>query len=228
MSAPYGACADEVQEALSAFITSQTRYLFDERLVPYVSAEDIHDDLGYAAGIDTHPPRVPFEALLSMSEVQRKAFETDTVERLGVAAAEMRSSALEPLRDVCGRSRGALTEWCAELEDSVEIVALRLEHSRHLYRAVLAAVRGHDYEAELSAAHGTREEAAAVIARREQGYRYDLEELTGAYDNFTRYKFGYLRQPHTQCLWRRQEDQVAYLIENGEPASPFELRRCQD
>lgn len=228
VSAPYGACADEVQGALSSFISLQTQYLFDERLVPYVSAEDIHDDLGYAAGIDTHPPRVPFEAVVAMSEEQRKAFESDVVERLGLAAQEMRAEALEPLRSVCDRSDDALAPWCAELEDSVEIVALRLEHSRHLYRSVLAAARGRDFERELDAARATRQDAAAVIARRELGYRYDLDELTSAYENFTRYEFGYLRQAHTQCLWLRQEDQVAHLIEQGEPASPFELRRCQD
>lgn len=228
VSAPYGTCAGEVQGALSSFIELQTQYLFDERLVPYVSAEDIHDDLGYAAGIDTHPPRVPFEAVVAMSEAERKVFESDVVERVGLAADEMRTRALAPLRSVCQRTDDALDPWCAELEDSVEIVALRLEHSRHLYRAVLAAARGQDFEPELAAARATREEAAAVIARREQGYRYDLEELTGAYENFTRYEFGYLRQPHTQCLWLRQEDQVAYLIEQGEAASPFELRTCQD
>lgn len=228
VSAPFGACDDEVQGALSSFIDLQTQYLFDERLVPYVSAEDIHDDLGYAAGIDTHPPRVPFEAVVAMSAPERASFETDIVERLGLAAQEMRTRSLEPLISVCARSDDTLKPWCDELLDSVEIVALRLEHSRHLYRSVLAAARGEDFQPELDAAAGSREQAAVVVARREQGYRYDVEELSAAYENFTRYEFGYLRQPHTQCLWLRQEDQVAYLIEHGQAAPPFELRTCQN
>ena len=70
--------------------------------------------------------------------------------------------------------------------------------------------------------------SSAVIARREPYYRFDRERLNASYANPTIYDFGYLRQAHTQCLWRRQEEQAAYVIENAMAPSPFTARSCTD
>lgn len=227
-SGVFGACAGDVDDGLRRFLDLETRVLFEQRLIPYVSADDLHDDLGAAAGYVTIPARVPFEALLAMSDDERAAFDDEVVRALDQAAQEA-GDIEASIEAACGRADDALAPWCDELRDGVAIVKLRMEHSARLYTAVLEAVaRKGDPDATLASARALTDEAAQVIARREAGYRFDVEVLTGAYDNPTRYPFGYLRQAHTQCLWHRQEAQVAHLLENGEAASPFALPTCQD
>jgi hypothetical protein len=67
----------------------------------------------------------------------------------------------------------------------------------------------------LERARGITAQAASTIAAREQGYRFEVDRLTASYSNITRYPFGYLRQSHTQCYWRRQEEQARTVIEDG-------------
>lgn len=69
-------------------------------------------------------------------------------------------------------------------------------------------------------------EAATIVARREKGYRFDLQRLTGDYDNPTVYPFGYLRPAHTQCYWLRREQQVRTLLDTAYPASLASLPTC--
>lgn len=225
--APFGACAGEIEGALADYVDVQTRYLFDERLVSYASGEDLHDDLGFAAGFTTHPPRVAFEEVLAMDEAARRELDDTVVKRLFAAVAELRE-VQDRIASVCDRSDDALAPWCAELLDSVEVTSLRLEHSGYLYRALLDVLGGREFEPAFERAVGAREAAAGVIARRERSYRFPVEELVESYENPTRYKFGYLRMPHTMCLWLRQEDQLTTLVETGQAASPFVLRSCQE
>lgn len=227
-AAPFGACAADVGGGLERFIDLQDRVLFEGKLIPYVAAEDLHDDLGAAAGYVTIPARVPFETVRGMDDAARAAFDRDVVQALDAAADE----AQEIEDDVaarCARADETLAPWCDELVDGIAVTKLRMRHSALLYRAVLQAVAGDDgHEATFAAAQAVTDEAAVVIARREQGYRFDAPLLAAEFDNETRYEFGLLHQASTQCLWRRQEDQVAFLLENGQPISPFELRTCQD
>ena len=105
---------------------------------------------------------------------------------------------------------------------------LRLEHVVTLYRAVLASARGDADAARagLARARAKTEEAKAVIEEREKSYRFDVERLTGAYDNPTYYPFGYLRQAHTQCLWRRRDEFARLIIEEGVLDSTSDVPRC--
>jgi hypothetical protein len=73
------------------------------------------------------------------------------------------------------------------------------------------------------------EQAKDVIFEREKHYRFDVGRLTDAYDNPTLYKFGYLRQAHTQCFWRRQDEQARRIVEeNLVGSAPTGLLSCLD
>jgi hypothetical protein len=226
----YGSCAVDIHGALRGFIDLQTRYLFDRKLIPYVSGEDAYDDLGASIGKQTQNPRVPFEALLTMTEDERSAFEADVLGGLRSAASE-----IEPFEATaeaaCAGADDALVRYCSELRDGIKIVRLRILHSLRLYEAMLDHVRGGAKSGSLLAeAAQLTDQAKQVIDAREPFYRFDVDRLTGAHDNLTIYNFGYLRQAHTQCLWRRQEEQAAYVIESGEGPSPFglDVRPCTD
>lgn len=226
-AAAYGTCASPVSDALGKIIDAQNRYLFDGRLVGYIQGEDAIIDLGFRAGFETHPERKRFEDVLNMPEGDRATFTRDVIGGLDAFASE-----LEPLEaDLGARCRGAdaaLAPWCDELWDGVAITRLRASHAARLYRAVTELAAGRDPEPSYRAALAVTDEAREVIARREKGYRFDLARLVDAYPNPTRYGFGYLRQAHTQCFWRRREEEVRYLLDNRVAAAATLLPSCQE
>lgn len=229
-AAAYGSCAAPVGASLSRFIALQRTYLFEKKLVPYVSGEDNAVDLGALAGYVIREPRKKFDDLVLATEPERAAFEASVLGDLTTMAEEI----LPLEEDTAARCRGsdaALVPWCLELRDGMRIVRMRLEHTLLLYRAVLAHARGDAGAAatRLREAIAKTDEAKAVIEEREKHYRFDLERLTGAYDNPTIYRFGYLRQAHTQCLWRRQEEQARRIVEeNLIGSAPTGLPSCLD
>jgi hypothetical protein len=224
----YGSCSADFHKVFSDFLELQTKYLFDQKLIPYISGEDVYDDLGVAIKKDTHPPRLRFEEALAMTEEARAAFEASDLAKVREMA-----DAILPLeataQAACRGSDKALAPFCSEIADGIEIVRLRLLHSAKLYEAIFEHARGGGRaQALLDEAAAITDQAAKVIARREAAYRFDKERLTGAYENPTIYKFGYLRQAHTQCLWRRQEEQAAFVIATGAGPSPFGVRSCTE
>lgn len=226
-AAAYGSCASDVSSDLSAFIQLQTTYLFDQRLLAYVQGENATVDEGYLAGLQTHPQRVEFEQLLTMTLAELAQLETSVVDALETFASD-----IQPIEDsVAARCRGAdatIAPWCDELWDGVEIVRLRAQHAALLYRAVLAYVGGQDGTSLLTQAQQVTATATQVVARREAQYRFDVGVLTGQYQNATIYPYGYLRQAHTLCYWSRREEQVSFLMQNGVPEGIISLPNCQD
>lgn len=229
-TAAYGSCAPAVQASLMRVIELQRTYLFEKRLIPYVSGEDNAVDLGALAGFVIREPRKKFDDLVLAAEPDRGAFETSVLADLDTIIRESR-----PIEDdLAARCRGsepALVPWCEELRDGVRIVRVRLEHTVALYRAVLAHARGNADDANrlLHDAMAITERAKDVITAREKHYRFDVDRLTAAYDNPTVYKFGYLRQAHTQCLWRRQDEQARRIVEENLIGSkPTGLASCLD
>jgi hypothetical protein len=223
----FGSCSADVQTALEQYVALQTKYLFDQRLLAYVQGENGTVDLGYLAGLETHPKRIEFEELLPMTEEQRASFESTVLAGLDAFAAQ--SGAIEDT--IAARCRGAdatIAPWCDELRDGVSIGRLRAQHAALLYRAILSYARGDGGSAasQLSQASAITQQAAQVVAGREAQYRFDVQRETGQYSNPTIYAFGYLRQAHTQCYWQRREDQVAFILQNGTPESLSSLRTC--
>jgi hypothetical protein len=154
-----------------------------------VQGENVDVELGYLAGLETHPRRVEFETVLAMNDGDRATFQTDVVDALESMAGD-----ILPIENaVAARCRGsdaATAPWCNELWDGISIVRLRAEHAAHLYRAILDKAAGTDGTAEYNAALGVTTEAAAVIARREAHYRFDLSRMVDDYTNPTVYQFG--------------------------------------
>jgi hypothetical protein len=226
-AAAYGSCSADISAALSSFIQLENTYLFDQRLFAYVQGEDATVDEGYIAGLETHPQRVEFEDLLPMTPDQLETFVATVVTPLASFAAQV-----QPIEDtVAARCRGAdatLAPWCNELWDGIEIVRLRAQHAVLLYQSILAYVAGQDGTGLLAQAQAVTPVAAQVNARREAGYRFDVNVLTGQYPNATIYAFGYLRQAHTQCYYTRREQQVSFILQNGVAEGLTSLPSCQD
>jgi len=224
----YGSCSGEIHGALSGFMAVQSKYLFDQKLIPYVSGEDIYDDLGELLEKETQLPRVPFQKLLVMTDEERATFEKDVLGGLRSAAAEI-APFQATAEAACRGTDEVLSPFCAELRDGIQIVHLRIVHSLRLYEAVLDHIRGGGRSsALLGEAAQLTAMARDVVTAREHFYRFDGERLNGAYSNPTIYKFGYLRQAHTQCLWHRQEEQAAFVIGTGLSPSAFDVRTCTD
>jgi hypothetical protein len=225
----FGNCASDVDTALSSYISLQTSFIFDQRLLPYIQGENETVDLGYLAGLETHPRRVEFEQLLTMTETERSAFQVSVVQAL-----ESFASQSQPIEDaIAARCRGSdatLAPWCDELQDGISIVTLRAQHAATLYRAMLDYVHGDATDAAtlVTQAAQITTQAAAVVAHRESQYRFDLQRVTGQYQNPTVYGFGYLRQAHTLCYWHRREEQVTYILQNGGPEGQSSLPSCAD
>lgn len=223
----FGNCSADIDSALTANIDLQTQYLFDQRLLPYVQGENETVDLGYLTGLETHPKRVEFEALLPMTAGERAAFETSVVGGLEAYAAQS-----QPIEDaVAARCRGSdatIAPWCSELLDGMTIVRLRAQHAALLYRSVLAYAGGDSNGAAslLAQAQQITSQAGTVIAGREAHYRFDLQRDTGHYANPTIYAFGYLRPAHTLCYYTRREDQVSFILQNGVAPSLGGLPSC--
>lgn len=225
----FGSCGGGVAAELSSFMALQKKYLFDGRLIPYVSGEDATVETGASIGFLIRDIRKKFEDLVTGPESDRVELEANVLAPLEAMALETR-----PIEDsIAARCRGSdpiLVPWCNELRDGVRIVRLRLEHAVTVYRAVLAHARGDNSSARelLAKARDKTERAKVVIEEREKSYRFDLERLTGAYYNPTFYPFGYLRQAHTQCLWRRRDQFARLIIEENVLGSTSDVPTCLD
>ncbi|HEX8795031.1 MAG TPA: hypothetical protein VF765_28990 [Polyangiaceae bacterium] len=223
----FGSCGGDVQLELSQYVALQTKYLFDQRLLAYVQGENGTVDLGYLAGLETHPKRIEFEQLLTMTEAERSSFESTVLAGLDAFASQSQTIE-DAIAARCRGSDATIAPWCDELRDGVSIGRLRAQHAALLYRAILSYVHGDGGGAhsQLSQASAITDQAAHVIAGRETQYRFDVQRVTAQYSNPTVYDFGYLREAHTQCYWHRREDQVAFILQNGGPESLATLRTC--
>jgi len=224
----FGPCGPELEQDLEQLVSLQSKYLFDQRLVGYISGENSTLDLGWVAGYESHPRRESYEDVAKMDPAAQKQFQHDVVDAL-----DDMKRAIAPLsksvQAVCATADDALRPWCSELADGFEIDHLRAEHAVLLYRAVLDWSRGGSQHATLlKQAAVVRARAAKVVARREKGYRFDLHRMVDDYKNLTIYPFGYLRTAHNLCFWERQEQQASTLIDTGYPASIAKLPSCQD
>jgi hypothetical protein len=229
----YGSCGARIGEDFNRFVSLQRTYLFEKKLIAYVSGEDNAVDLGsLVAGITIRELRKKFDDLVTGSDADRTGFEGGVLSDLETFVREVKT--IES--DIDQRARGSATDaslapWLNELRDGIRIDRQRVEHSILLYRAILAYSRNNHEEATrlFNAAKKKTDEAKLTIDERAKGYRFDVGRLTNGYENPTNYAFGYLRQGHTQCLWRRQEEQARRIIEEGIVGSfPTGLPSCLD
>lgn len=225
-AAVYGNCSGDVETLFEAFTALQNDVLFDRKLAGYVQGEDLIVDLGYLAGLETHPRRAPFESIAKLTADERAKFATDVIDPL-VMFADRSVPMVEALAARCRGADLELQPWCEELLDGVKITSLRARHEATLYRAAVEhANGGPDVEKLMGLAQELTTAAQKVIDRREPRYRFEQERLTGAYKNPTVYDYGLLRQAHTLCYWSRREQQLRYLIDTGDAISVDRLPTC--
>ena len=227
-SSAFGACASDVQSAVEGLTNLQNEYLFDQRLIGYVTGEDNTLDVGWLAGYESHPRRKSYKEVAELEPAARTEFLNTVVVPLETMADGI--EVLEKkLASRCATADAALEPWCDELVDGFAIDRLRARHSALLYRAVLdSADGGSEHPALLERAVAERTAAKDVVDRRSQGYRFDVSRLVDSYKNRTIYSFGYLRQAHTLCFWIRQEEQAKTWIETGYEATVAGLPTCHD
>lgn len=226
-AAGFGSCAGDVSSAMAKLVDLQTKYLFDARLIAYLQGENTTVDFGYIAGKETHPKRIAFEEVLAMGDAERAAFESDVVAKLEAMVEETRPIEVK-ITAQCAGADEVVKPWCDELRDGIAIVRNRAAHAALLYRAILARAAGADPEPSYEKATALTKEAGTIVARREKGYRFDVERLTGLYQSPTIYNFGYLRPAHTQCYWTRREIQVRDLLDSGSPTPIASLPSCME
>jgi len=230
IASAYDGCNDAFAALMTDYMDLSTTYLFDKRLAGYVIGEDGHDDIGYAAGIETHPHPVSFGTLRNeYSDEERAEYRRTIVDELYAAHA-----AFAPLSEraeaLCGQVPQSASSFCREFADAAAIMKLRLMFAAKLYDGVLDIIERNDEgDAKLMEAEALIADAEPILASRLDGYRFDPDELVEPFENLTRYPFGLLRQAHTLCLWHRPLEKARLFLARGDDPSPFDfVLNCQD
>jgi hypothetical protein len=116
LAAPWGECGAAVAGALGDVTKEQDTILFDEKLMAYVQGKNSTVDIGYLAGIETHPKRIAYQDVMKMSEGDRAAFDARVPARLlDLAAALSQNEAT--LAPRCAGADEALRPYCEEIRD---------------------------------------------------------------------------------------------------------------
>jgi hypothetical protein len=225
----FGVAGPQVFAVLSALIEKQHDWVFEQNLIPYLSGEDIYDDIGWSLNVDTHPKRLPYAELAAMSAADREAFESEALASVHTISQSCAAFA-DQLDGLVDGVVGGAEDWLDELRWATRVLALRAAHSAALYSAVLAASRSQSAAAQAHLAKARlRETQALELVRQVEGlYRYSLPLYIDRYENHTIYPWGYLAQTHDLCFWRRQRLQAAHLIEHGAPIDMMALPSCID
>ncbi len=195
MLGPLGERGRRFADAIDTLVDIQHLYLIEKRLAAYLAGVDFYIESGKYAGIVSQPTRVLVDEAAKLS---------------GAEADDFRATVLDPLEELASRLEEltsglppwdqADSPWLEEIRDGVEIDALRARYVELVYRAVL------DGDGTLlDRARDLLERAGLVVARRHANLHYPAGELVlSETENPTIYPFGYLKQAHTLCLWRRE------------------------
>lgn len=201
-------------------------------LFTYLSGEDPADEMGALAGLTFRPVRVSFSKVVGWDDAKIAAFEAGDL----AALQEMETAYMgwvDRLRAVESAVPEAGRPWLWEVIDGLEIDGLRARHIRLLYETAIA-LRAANLSGEPSqtnrATVGARrieaaaamKAAAAVIARREQRYRYPAAQVFGGGDtpetavpNGTTYPWRVHFKTHALSYWKNREAQIELLVQGG-------------
>ncbi|MCX7734863.1 MAG: hypothetical protein N2254_08935 [bacterium] len=195
---------DKIAELVSKFGSVQYKYLIGNELAAYLAGEDFY--VGIACDtkvIISQPCRISFKELKQSTE--RQSF-LKNLEDLEKFESEMK----EILDSISGvKTEGDWQRILDEIKDGMSITYLRAKFIRNLY---LGIIKG-DHAKYLSEAQSILDEAQKIVERRFQGFFYPNPSiLVEDLDNPTIYKFGYLKQAHTLCLWKRDIEKFKEAI----------------
>lgn len=177
--------------------------LIGQRLAPYLAGRDLIIDLGEKMGKIGAPTRPALDGIATLPAAQRTALKT-TVAQLAAF-----SQALAPLAKQLQQLDRDGEPWLAELSDGAAITALRAHFVQQLWALAVKAADEPLQEQEFAPLEVDLDAAKQVIARR-QGGLWDGKGTRLVQDapNPTRYQYGYLRDAHSLCFWRRELTQL--------------------
>ena len=104
--------------------------------------------------------------------------------------------------------------WEMEWLDGLEITGLRAHHRFFTLSYILerrkAKLQHRTFKGDLllDEAAKVRQQAQAIVNRREAAYRYDLQTIARWGRGHTSYDFGYLYPVHKLTFWKREEVQA--------------------
>lgn len=186
--------------------------LIGQRLAAFVAGRDVLLDLGDKMGKIAAPTRPALDGVAKLSAAQRADLQAKVAAMAHFAAqtAEI-ASEFEDI-DVKG------DPWLGELRDGAAITALRARFVHRLWAAAVEAAEGPVNMTILTDLQADIDAAAPVIARRE-GALWDgsSRRLIDDAANPTVYHYGYLRDAHSLCFWRRELIQLRnFLTQSNE------------
>ncbi len=230
IASPMGTAANEVQSVLDDMIRSQQRDLIYGDILKFLVGTDPETEVAASIGVEFHPlPPAPLEIMswdldtvnkwVTRFEPELHQMETDYMaflDRLAAVEAQVPEGGLP---------------WFNEIRDGIEVSMLRARHARQVYGAVITLRRAQltvnaEMETQatelLEAAKQSTADALEVIARREQGYRYqpvsrsiDGGENCDSDENWTIYKYRYLCRTHTGYYYTRIDGLVEEAMQGS-------------
>ncbi len=214
------------REMISVLAGLQYDALIGQRLAPWMAGRDAFMDIGRGEGVVGQPDRPTFAEIVGMSAEDRATFKATVVDPLAAHGAATRAL-LAPVI-AAGQAHGQNTRWQREVQDGIEIDALRAEYMSTVLSAVLDHADGDDVTAgsQITAAEALKSAASYVVARRHADLHDPVPgRLTGLLENPTFYDYGYLRHADTLCFWERDRVQVRNLVlgeSNADPGCTFD------
>jgi len=220
---PFGGAARDLEDALVAVVRDEQALLIEGRVggvapadvvkrngQAYLQGWDTWDDVAELARLIPGLPAATTQpSKLGLVDMRNPFVGPDYPSEVEPLLAEMaaafarHAAAFERLVPRVPAPARPLIE---ELADSARITALRAEQVHGLYDYVGGTGGGSAWKrARLDDARRALDDAAAVVARREQAYRVPADRIAGWRDNPTAYDFGYLWTVRSLHLWWRDE-----------------------
>jgi hypothetical protein len=210
----WGEDGARLANAIVRLTKKQSEALIDERLAAYLAGQDFAIEAGRLLDIVSQPDRPTFEEIAVFDEAAQASFRRDVIDPL-----ESLAKVTEDVEGLMG-DLDLPERWLGELLDATQMSALRTRFAHALFAAALDFGEGKEVEHWLSDSDAILVEAAEVVARRAKAFHHpDADRLTSQDNNATVYQFGYLRQAHDLCYWKRERAQLDRLLgRTGKPA----------
>lgn len=221
VSMMYGTAAPAVEQALVDVTNRQVEDFYGDNplIFFYLAGESANDEIGAVGGLVGRPVKVAYWDVYNADDATYSTWLEGDYAQVEDMAAFYRDVAdtLDSADPGADTIDAGLADRFLELNTSIKILALRAEHSKLLYGAVISA-RDHDEGAayaDLSSAKAISNTVKELVAKVEQDvYRYPLELLAREKpDTLTAYPFGYLYETSTAHFWTRRDDQVQQLLD---------------
>lgn len=186
----------------------QQEYIKDKELIRVLVAQTVTDEMPLGQNLEFHP-----RPKYSYTYIRNKA----TLEELK----EVEELYLYPLYEYLEKGAaqpfsGTMNVIEQEWKEGLDITYLRAQHRIRTLKYLIAVRKSKLLKEKkpkrtlLDEAAEIRKEAMKIVRKRENQYRYPLEELAGQYSSHTCYDFGYLFTVHHLHFWDREELQAYY------------------